>query len=118
MCIRDRETTGRAEVLGQAIECLGSLGTIGVVGAPKLGTKAEFDINNLLLLGRSIRGIVEGDSVPQIFIPQLIELNRQGRFPFDKLIKFYPFDKINEAVKDSESGATLKAVLKISDIPA
>jgi aryl-alcohol dehydrogenase len=112
------ETTGRAEVLGQAIECLGSLGMIGVIGAPKLGTKAEFDINNLLLLGRSIRGIVEGDSVPQIFIPQLIELNRQGRFPFDKLIKFYPFDNINEAVKDSESGVTLKAVLKIGDIPA
>jgi aryl-alcohol dehydrogenase len=112
------ETTGRAEVLAQAVECLGSLGTIGVIGAPKLGTKAEFDINNLLLLGRSIRGIVEGDSVPQIFIPQLIELNRQGRFPFDKLIKFYPFDKINEAVKDSESGVTLKAVLKISDIAA
>ncbi len=110
------ESTGRPEVLGQAIECLGSLGTIGVVGAPKLGTKADFDVNNLLLLGRSIRGIVEGDSVPQIFIPQLIELQRQGRFPFDKLIKFYPFDKINDAVKDSESGATLKAVLKIGEI--
>lgn len=110
------ETTGRPEILGQAIETLGLLGTVGVIGAPKLGTKAEFDVNNLLLNGRSIRGIVEGDSVPQVFIPQLIELNRQGRFPFDRLIKFYPFDKINEAVKDSESGVTLKAVLKMADV--
>lgn len=27
------------------------------------------------------------------------ELYRQGRFPFDKLVKFYPFDQINEAVQ-------------------
>lgn len=107
------ESTGRPEVLGQAIEALGLLGAIGVVGAPKLGTKAEFDVNNLLLSGRTIRGIVEGDSVPQVFIPQLIELNRQGRFPFDKLIQSYPLDKINDAVKDSESGVTFKAVLRI-----
>ena len=33
------------------------------------------------------RGILEGESVPDIFIPQLIELNAQGRFPFEKLIK-------------------------------
>lgn len=39
-----------------------------------------------LLGGRSIRGIVEGDSVPRTFIPKSIELHRQGRFPFDKLV--------------------------------
>ncbi|MDE9452632.1 NAD(P)-dependent alcohol dehydrogenase [Xenorhabdus bovienii] len=110
------ESTGRTDVLGQAIETLASLGIIGVVGAPKLGTKAEFDVNNLLLKGRSIRGIVEGDSIPQIFVPQLIELYQQGRFPFDELIKFYPLDKINEAAKDSETGKTLKPVILISEI--
>ena len=40
---------------------------------------------------QSIRGIIQGDSVPELFIPQLIELHRQGRFPFDRLIKFYSF---------------------------
>ncbi|WP_429925376.1 NAD(P)-dependent alcohol dehydrogenase (plasmid) [Agrobacterium vitis] len=107
------ESTGRPEVLAQGIETLGLLGIIGVVGAPKLGTKAEFDVNTLLLNGRSIRGIVEGDSVPKIFIPQLVELHRQGRFPFDKLVKFYPLADINQAVKDSESGVTLKAILRM-----
>jgi aryl-alcohol dehydrogenase len=47
-----------------------------------------------------------------MFIPQLIELYKQGRFPFDRLLKFYPMDKINEAAEDSEKGKTLKAVLK------
>jgi len=107
------ESTGRPEVLAQGIEALGSMGCIGVVGAPKLGTKAEFDVNNLLLGGRSIRGIVEGDSVPQVFIPQLVQLYQQGRFPFDKLVKFYPLDQINQAAEDSTKGLTLKAVLRM-----
>ena len=107
------ESTGRPEVLEQGIEALAGLGVIGVVGAPKLGTKAAFDINNLLLGGRSIRGIVEGDSVPKVFIPQLVQLYQQGRFPFDKLVKFYPLEQINQAADDSTKGITLKPILKI-----
>jgi aryl-alcohol dehydrogenase len=64
------------------------------------------------MFGRTIRGIIEGDSVPDIFIPQLIELWRQGLFPFDRLIKFYPLAEINQAAADSESGAVLKPVLR------
>ncbi|WP_310633298.1 NAD(P)-dependent alcohol dehydrogenase [Paraburkholderia sp.] len=108
------ESTGIAPVLSSAIESLGTLGAIGVVGAPPLGTKAEFDINSLLLNGRTIRGIVEGDSVPQRFIPQLVELYQQGRFPFDKLVKFYPVEQINEAAEDSTRGVTLKPILRFA----
>jgi aryl-alcohol dehydrogenase len=108
------ESTGRPEVLSQGIDALGSLGAMGVVGAPPLGTKAEFDINSLLLGGRTIRGIVEGDSVPQVFIPQLVQLYQQGRFPFDKLVKFYSLDQINQAAEDSTSGVTLKPILRFA----
>ena len=68
-------------------------------------------MGNLLLGGRIVRGIIEGDSIPDIFIPQLIELFMQGRFPFDKLIKTYPFAEINQAIAASESGETIKPVL-------
>ena len=51
--------------------------------------------------------------VPSAFIPKLIELYRQGRFPFDKLIKFYDFKDINQAAKDSLEGRTIKPVLII-----
>lgn len=108
------ESTGIAQVLAGAIESLGTLGAIGVVGAPPLGTKAEFDINSLLLGGRTIRGIVEGDSVAQRFIPQLVELYQQGRFPFDKLVKFYPVEQINQAAEDSTRGVTPKPILRFT----
>lgn len=105
------ESTGRPAILTQGVEILGVRGALGIVGAPKLGTKAEFDVNELLLSGKTIRGIVEGDSVPNVFIPQLIELYKQGRFPFDKLIKFYSLDQINIAAADSENGSAIKPVI-------
>jgi NADPH:quinone reductase-like Zn-dependent oxidoreductase len=83
------EASGDPRALHQAIEALGSLGTCGIVGAEPLGTEVSFDVNNLMISGKGIRGILEGESVPDIFIPQLIELNPQGRFPFEKLTKFY-----------------------------
>lgn len=107
------ETSGRPEVLRQAIDALGIMGTCGIVGAPKLGTDSSFDVNGVMVPGKRIMGIVEGASVPQIFIPQLIELQRQGRFPFEKLVTFYEFDQINQAVTDSESGKTIKAILRM-----
>lgn len=62
---------------------------------------------------KRMRGIVEGDAVAEQFIPRLIDLHLQGRFPFDKLVKMYPFEKINEAAEDSEKGITLKPIIKI-----
>ncbi|MEH6759347.1 MAG: NAD(P)-dependent alcohol dehydrogenase [Parasphingorhabdus sp.] len=107
------DTSGRPEVVRQAIDALAIRGTCGIVGAPPLGTEASFDVNSLLIPGRTIRGICEGDSVSAVFIPQLLELYKQGRFPFDRLVTFYEFDQINEAVDDTLSGASIKAILKM-----
>jgi len=65
-----------------------------------------------ILNARTVRGIIEGDSIPDLFIPRLIELYRQGRFPFDRLITFYQFDDINKAVEDMEKGHVIKPVLR------
>ncbi len=58
-----------------------------------------------------MEGFVEGNSVPDVFIPQMIDLYTRGLFPFDQLISFYRFDDINEAVADLQHGKTIKAVL-------
>jgi aryl-alcohol dehydrogenase len=52
-----------------------------------------------------------GWSVPQKFIPQLLALQEKGDFPFEKMIRFYPFDQINQAFKDVEEGRVIKPVL-------
>jgi aryl-alcohol dehydrogenase len=65
-----------------------------------------------IMNGRTVRGIIAGDSVADVFIPILIELYRQGRFPFDRMISFYPFDQISKAVEDMEKGKVIKPVLR------
>jgi aryl-alcohol dehydrogenase len=107
------ETSGLPAVLRQALDALGVRGECGIIGAAPLGTEASFDIISHLVMGKTMRGICEGDSQPNAFIPQLLELYLQGRFPFDKLVKYYPFANINEAIDDSLSGSTIKAILKM-----
>ncbi|WP_190189992.1 NAD(P)-dependent alcohol dehydrogenase [Streptomyces minutiscleroticus] len=106
------ETTGLARLLEAGIRALAPMGTIGVIGAPAAGTTAAFDVN-FLLNGRGIVGITEGDSVPQLFLPALVELVLQGRMPLEKLIRHYPFDAINDATAAARSGEVLKAVLRV-----
>src|SRR5262249_10004281 len=89
------ETTALPAILRQAVDCLTPTGVCGLIGAAPLGTEVTLDMNTILLGGRTLRGVIEGDSIPDIFIPQLIELYVQGRFPFDKLIKFYKLEEIN-----------------------
>jgi aryl-alcohol dehydrogenase len=108
------ETTANAKVIRQAIDSLAPRGTCGIVGASNVGTEVTFDELHVMTGGRSIRGIVEGDSHADVFIPTLIDLFAQGRFPFDKLVTFYPFDKINDAIRDSEEGAAVKPVVRFT----
>ncbi len=83
-------------------------GTCGIVGAAAPGTMFQADVSHLMSGGRAVRGIVEGDADPKTFIPQLVALHQSGRFPFDRLIRLYPFESIIDAFEDSHSGAAIK----------
>lgn len=105
------ETTAVPSVYRQALESLEPTGECVLLGAPPIGTEVTFDMQSFLT-GKKTRGVIEGDSIPQTFIPEMIELYRQGLFPFDKLVKIYPLADINKAVEDSEKGATIKPVIR------
>lgn len=106
------ECVGNNQVFRQAVDCLRIGGTCGLIGAAPTGMEAGLDMQTCLN-GRTIKGIIEGDATPDLFIPTLIELYSQGRFPYDKLITYYPFEEINKAVEDMEKGVTIKPVLKL-----
>ena len=107
------ETSGVPGVLRQAVDVLGPDATCGLIGAPPLGTEERLDVNAVLSVGRGIKGVVEGHSVPQIFIPTLIELWRAGRLPIDRLVRAYDFDQINQAADDALAGEVVKPVLRM-----
>jgi len=97
--------------LRQAEVVLHRVGVCGLLGVVPPGTEVALDMD-LIMNGRTVRGIIEGDAIPDLFIPRLIELYSQGWFPFDRLITFYPFDEINQAVEDMEKGRVIKPVLR------
>ena len=106
------ECVGNPQVLRQAVDVLARLGVCGVIGVVPPGTEVSLDMD-LIMNGRTVKGIVEGDSIQDLFIPKLVELYHQGRFPYDKMITYYPFDEINQAVEDMEKGVVIKPVLRL-----
>ncbi len=106
------ECVGNPKVFRQAVDVLPRGGLCGLLGAVPPGTEVNLDMD-LIMNGRTVRGILAGDSVSDLFIPRLLDLYSRGRFPFDRLITFYPFDDINRAVEDMEHGRVIKPVLRM-----
>ncbi|QUG40421.1 NAD(P)-dependent alcohol dehydrogenase [Psychrobacillus sp. INOP01] len=104
------DTTGVPAVVVQGIQAIRPRGHFMTVAA-----MAEISIPFMELTGagKIVSGVVEGDSIPQTFIPQLIAYYKKGMFPFDKLLKFYNFENINEAFEDSKKGIAIKPVIKM-----
>lgn len=108
------DTTANLSAMRQAVDVLAPRGTCGLVGASKMGEELRLDAVALMSGGRAVRGIVEGDADPDIFIPRLVELHQTGRFPYDRLIAFYPMARINDAVRDAERGQVIKPVVRMA----
>src|SRR4029077_11480281 len=109
-CIVD--TTANANMLGDAVALLAPRGTLGMVGGAPKGREFPLDVEHVLTGGRTVRGIIEGDANPDVFLPKLIDLFVKGKFRFDRLSVFYPFARINEAIGDALSGRVVKPILR------
>lgn len=105
------DTTGAPKVLTNLATALSIRGVLALVGAARPGTEVPFEIGASLVRGWTFKTIVQGSSVPQDFIPRLVTLWQQGRFPVDKLTKQYKLEDVNRAFEDSASGGTVKPVI-------
>ena len=106
------ETTGVPVVVRQSLQALRPLGQVAIVGVTP---EMTLDVHNdLMAEGKTMMGVIEGEAVPQVFIPELVDYYKKGLFPFDKLVRFYNFDDINKAFEDSKNGFTIKPILKIA----
>ena len=110
------DTSGHVPALTAALGYLAPKGTIGLVGVPNQSDAAlSIPLGLAITFGFGVRGIIEGDSNPDDFIPELISLHRAGKFPFDRLITNYPFDQINQAIDDQHHGKAVKVVLLVGE---
>ncbi|MQY20643.1 NAD(P)-dependent alcohol dehydrogenase [Nocardia macrotermitis] len=103
------DTTGRPEVLANAVAALGIGGVAVVVG---LGAGVPpIDLRDIVLSGKTIRGCLEGDAIPHQFIPELLALHAAGHLPLERLVRAYPYAEINTALADQRAGHVVKPVL-------
>ncbi len=109
------DTTGRPDTLKAVMAALAPKGVFGIVGIPPQGTPMPGDLGTVLTFGQTVRGIIEGDSDPDAFLPVLIDHWRAGRLPLEALIQSYPFDQINHAIKAQHHGGCVKVVLTLPD---
>jgi aryl-alcohol dehydrogenase len=106
------DTSGHVPAVASAINMLSNKGKLGLIGLPgALDAALPVPIIQWITIGGTVRGIVEGDSDPDVFLPVLIAHHAAGRLPFDRFVTTYPFEAINEAVADAHSGKSIKVVL-------
>jgi aryl-alcohol dehydrogenase len=102
------ETTAASDIIVTALRTLRPRGVCGLVGTG--GGDLTLPARTLVA-GKTLTYLMEGNAVPQSFIPVLIDLWRRGRLPFDRLVRTYSLNAINDAERDSLLGETVKPVL-------
>jgi aryl-alcohol dehydrogenase len=105
------DTSGRPDLIAAGFACLGRRGTLGLLATSPPVATLSASLNGLVSTGQRIIGIIEGDSDPRTFLPELLAHHDAGRLPFDRLIRTYPLADINEAIADQQAGHVVKAVL-------
>jgi Zn-dependent alcohol dehydrogenase len=105
------DTTGIPAVANLAAGALLPNGVLGLLGIPPADAQMPMNIMSLFTRGVGVKFIIEGDSDPQVFIPQLIALYRAGKLPLERLVKTFPFEQINEAMAATEDGSVIKPVV-------
>jgi aryl-alcohol dehydrogenase len=103
------DTTGHPGAIRAAVDAMAARGICAIVGNQRhdlvLGPQS-------VSRGKVLTAVYEGDAVPQIEIPRLIQLWRAGRFPIEKLVTAYPLSDIDRAERDLARAAVIKPVVR------
>jgi len=93
---------------------VGMRGTVALIGGAPAG--ASFSLEHQpTLWGKRVVGILGGEGRSVSLMGALIALNKQGRFPYDKLITEFPLEQVNDAFEASHCGDVIKPVLRMPD---
>lgn len=110
------DTTGRGGLIAELLEVMAPGGVVVALAAHPADPALSLPLGVAIGKGLTIRGVVEGESEPDEFIPRLIDLHAQGRFPFDRLVSFYDLADLDQALADHKTGVAIKPVLRMPAI--
>jgi S-(hydroxymethyl)glutathione dehydrogenase/alcohol dehydrogenase len=105
------ECSGAVSAIDAAIEVTGPGGTTALVGIPRAGTRAAFDVG-ALLRGRRIVGSLNGAIDPARDLAEIVRLAEAGDLDLDSQVSHvWPLAEIEDAVAAVRAGEVVRAVL-------
>ncbi|OQV08358.1 hypothetical protein CLAIMM_12646 [Cladophialophora immunda] len=105
------DATGNVAVIESMIAAAANNGTVVTVGGAPRGKFVNIEAARWIGRNVSYVGSCQGSSLPQMFLPVLVDFWSQGRFPIDRLITKYPYTEVNQAIADMHHGKCIKPVL-------
>jgi Zn-dependent alcohol dehydrogenase len=106
------ETTGVPWISMAAMTCLGKRGKFIQIGVPiDQNFNITFPMADLFGNQKILEGNIMGSSRSREFIPKMIGWYRDGKFPVEKLVKFYDAKDVANALHGMEDGSVIKPVL-------
>jgi Zn-dependent alcohol dehydrogenase len=107
------EAAGLAAVMEQAFASIHSGGVCVIAGMAPLDQSLNI-MPFEFLLGKQLRGTVQGDIIAPRDIPRFVDMYMAGNLPIDKLItKTFSLDNVNDAFEALENKEVLRSVIKI-----
>jgi Zn-dependent alcohol dehydrogenase len=86
-------------------------GTCVILGVPKFGTEAAFQVSTLYN-DKTIMGCRYGAGRPHKDVPMFVDLYLAGRLKLDELVtKTYPLADVTQTIEDMHHGDLARGVL-------
>ncbi|OQV09754.1 Alcohol dehydrogenase GroES-like domain-containing protein [Cladophialophora immunda] len=105
------DATGVVALIQQGIELTANQGKMILLGVAPMDAGLEIAIVPYMVTGKQLLGSMEGGVRPIDYVPRMIQWYRSGRFPIDKLVKYFPVENFQEALHEMEAGTAIKPIL-------
>ena len=105
------DTAGVHGLARQSYDCLRNGSKLLQVGLAKPEDKWDISMPAHMNSGKQIIGCVQGNAIPQEYIPKMIEWFKAGDLPLQNLVTLYEVSKFEQAIEDMRKGNATKPIL-------
>ncbi|KAF2718927.1 NAD(P)-binding protein [Polychaeton citri CBS 116435] len=106
------DTTGAPPLIEAGCKMIRNRGKYIQVGSASFAVMLDHvNVFEFMSAGKQFIGAIEGSATPTEYVPKMIQWYREGNFPFDKLMKFFPADDFAQGLHEMHTGETIKPIL-------
>ncbi|KAH7075680.1 zinc-binding dehydrogenase [Paraphoma chrysanthemicola] len=105
------DTTAHPAVIAAALAALGKRGCFIQLGAPRLDAELKIAFSEFFTNGKTFENVYLGNTTGQEHIPKMIQWYHEGKFPIDKLVRYFPAKDALQGLHGMESGMAIKPIV-------